>query len=182
MNKNILIADIETTGFLPAGKIVEIGIVELCLCCGSKQIIYNKVFNPALPIEELEKTWIVQKGYMNTAEILLGAKIEDEIPVIQKIINDHPEGITAYNKRFDLDFLEKYGLDFFKTLTCPMLAATDLCKIPKANGHSGYKWPNVEECYKFLFPESDYIELHRGADDAMHEAEIVFKLNQLGRI
>ena len=39
----ILIIDIETTGFLPDGKIVEVGAVELCLETGNKKIIFDKV-------------------------------------------------------------------------------------------------------------------------------------------
>lgn len=61
-----------------------------------------------------------------------------------------------------------------------MLISTGLCKLPNANGYSSYKWPKVEEAYKHFFPESNYIELHRGADDAMHEAEIVYKLFTMG--
>jgi DNA polymerase-3 subunit epsilon len=38
----------------------------------------------------------------------------------------------------------------------------------------------VEEAFKFFFPESQYIEAHRGADDAKHEAMIVYELYKLG--
>jgi DNA polymerase-3 subunit epsilon len=46
--------------------------------------------------------------------------------------------------------------------------------LPGRNG--SYKWPKVEEAYEFLFGKTGYVEAHRGADDAMHEGEIVYEL------
>ncbi len=63
-----------------------------------------------------------------------------------------------------------------------MLVSTPICKCPNKNGRGGYKWPKVEEAYKHFFPESEYVELHRGADDAFHEADIVYELHKLGLI
>ena len=57
-----------------------------------------------------------------------------------------------------------------------MKIATDVCKIPSM---SGYKWPNVQEAYDFFFGKTDYTELHRGADDAFHEADIVYELYKM---
>ena len=62
-----------------------------------------------------------------------------------------------------------------------MLLSTPICKCPNTN-RGGYKWPKVTEAYKFFFPESEYDELHRGADDAFHEASIVYELHKLGLI
>jgi DNA polymerase-3 subunit epsilon len=61
-----------------------------------------------------------------------------------------------------------------------MLLATDLCKLPSKNGYKDYKWPKVTEAFAFLFPDHEYTELHRGADDAIHEAMIVHKLFTMG--
>lgn len=61
-----------------------------------------------------------------------------------------------------------------------MILATDVCKLPSKNGYSSYKWPTVEEAWRHLFPSNTYNELHRGADDARHEALIVFELYQQG--
>ena len=60
-----------------------------------------------------------------------------------------------------------------------MKLSTDICKIPSPRGR-GYKWPNVEEAYKFFTVKTDFIEKHRGADDALHEAEIIHHLYKLG--
>lgn len=168
--------DIETTGFLPSGKIVEVGIVELCLCCGSSKIIYDKVFNPEIETELLEKSWIVTQGYMSVSEILKGAKLQESLHEIQSVIDQYAEGATAYNRNFDISFLTSVGVKFGKLLPCPMLRSTDICKLPGKRG--GYKWPKVEEAYKHFFHSEDYVELHRGADDAIHEAKIVYELHK----
>ena len=61
-----------------------------------------------------------------------------------------------------------------------MLLATDVCKLPSRNGKPGYKWPSVEEAWKHFFPNTKYVEAHRGADDAKHEALIVYELYKMG--
>ena len=60
-----------------------------------------------------------------------------------------------------------------------MLICTDVCKIQGKYGK--YKWPKVEEAWQHLFPEVDYVEKHRGADDAFHEAKIVHELIKMGK-
>lgn len=178
----ILIIDIETTGFQPTGRICEVGIVELDIDSGETKIIFDRVINPNLPDETLAKSWIVQKGYMTINEIKSGVEFSEIKCEIQDIINRYPDGATAFNRQFDFNFLESYGIKFPKKLPCPMLAATPICKLPKtgkAAHYGGYKWPNAEEAFKFFNPGIEYVELHRGADDAMHESDIVFKLNQL---
>jgi DNA polymerase-3 subunit epsilon len=50
----------------------------------------------------------------------------------------------------------------------------------KTTIHSnGSKWAG-QEAYDFFFGKTDYIETHRGADDAFHEAEIVYELYKRG--
>ena len=61
-----------------------------------------------------------------------------------------------------------------------MHLATELCKLPNKNGYSNYKWPSVEEAWKHFFPNVPYVEQHRGADDAKHEALIVYELYKMG--
>ena len=59
-----------------------------------------------------------------------------------------------------------------------MKIATNICKI---KGKRGYKWPSFEEAHAFFFPEIEYTEIHRGADDAYHEADLVYKLIKMGK-
>jgi len=178
----ILVLDIETTGFLnQGGKIVEVGIVSLDLNTGQKKILFSSVVHER-PItkKEVEDSWIVHNGYMTTEEIQQSIWLINILPEIQAIIDMHPNGATAFNRSFDFDFLESRGLKFPKKLPCPMLLSTDICKLPNRNGYSSYKWPKVEEAWKHFFPEIEYVELHRGADDAFHEADIVYELYKMG--
>jgi len=179
MNK-ILVLDLETTGFLNEnGKIVEIGIVELNLDNGEKKIIYNQVCHEkGITLSDVEKSWIVQNSDLNVEQIKYSPSLDRIKPTVQMILNDYPLGSTAFNNSFDFGFMENRGFIFPKKLDCPMKLSTDICKIPSPRG--GYKWPKVQEAYDFFFGKTDYIEKHRGADDAFHEAEIVYELYKRG--
>ena len=179
MENKILIIDIETTGFLPKGKIVEIGIVELDVTTGERSIIFDKIVRSNdITVKDLKDAWIVQNGYMTVQDIVNGEDIELHKEAIQQIINSYPNGATAFNNQFDFSFMESVGFTFPKKLACPMLLSTPICKLPNKYGKD--KWPKAEEAYKHFYPESEYTELHRGADDAAHEADIVFALIKLG--
>lgn len=178
MSNCILIIDIETTGFLKArGKIVEIGIVELDMRSGETKVLFDEVMHER-PItkEEVESSWIVKNSDLTVEEIRKSKQLKDYFTEVQDILNKYPLGCTAFNNTFDFGFMEDRGFKFPKKLACPMKLATNVCKIPSKFGGRGYKWPNVEEAYKHLFGDTNYIEKHRGADDAMHEAEIVHEL------
>ena len=180
--KKILIIDIETTGFLAkGGRIVEIGIVELDLENGEKKILFDEVCHEdGITRDECDASWIVNNSTLTTEEIRVSKHLRKYIAKIQKIINRYPLGATAFNNTFDFDFLKDRNFIFRKELPCPMKLSTNICKIPHKNGRRGNKWPSVMEAYKFFFPESEYIEQHRGADDAFYEADIVQKLYEMG--
>jgi len=180
--KTILILDIETTGFLNnGGKIVEIGIVELNLEFGEMKIIYDKMCHER-PItkKEVEKAWIIENSDMTVEDVQNSQQLKEQQEEIQEIINRYPLGATAFNNEFDFGFLEDRGFTFPKKLDCPMKLSTNICKLPNKNNKPGYKWPKVEEAHEFFFGEVGYVEAHRGADDALHEAEIVLELFKRG--
>ena len=179
--KKILILDIETTGFLQqGGKIVEIGIVELDLSSGQRKIIYDKVCHETgITLKEVEDSWIVKNSDLTVEAIRTSKNLERLKPEIQAILNQYEQGATAFNNSFDFGFLENRGFVFPKKLACPMKLSTDICKIIHPNGY-GLKWPKVEEAHKHFFGDVGYVEKHRGADDAYFEAEIVYKLYELG--
>lgn len=179
MENKILIIDIETTDFLQyGGKIIEVGIVELDLATGNKKIIFDEVCQePEMIKSEIEKAWIFNNSTLTPDEVLAAKQLEELKPSIQNIINSYPNGATAFNNVFDFGFLENRGFHFPKKLDCPMKLSTNICKIPSVRG--GYKWPKVEEAHKFFFGDVGYIELHRGADDAFHEADIVYELYKM---
>lgn len=185
--KKILILDIETTGFLKkGGKIVEVGIVELDLENGEKKILFDEVcWEKGITKEECDDSWIVANSTLTTDEIKASKSLNFHREQIQGIIDKHTLGATAYNNKFDFDFLKSRGFMFQRELPCPMLLSTDICKIPHKKGKNGKrrkgnKYPKVQEAYDFFFPDNEYIEKHRGADDAFYEADIVYKLYQMG--
>lgn len=178
--KKILIIDIETTGFLKAGgKIVEIGIVSLDLDSGVKEVLFNKVIHEkGITLEEVKESWIVKNSSLTPELIRYSPELASITNEVQNIIDSHPLGVTAYNNKFDFDFMEDRGFNFPVKLPCPMKLSTGVCKIPAKRG--GYKWPKVQEAYDHFFGKTDYIEEHRGADDAWHEASIVYRLYREG--
>lgn len=176
----ILILDIETTGFLQqGGKIVEVGIVELDLSNGNREIIFDRVcWETGITEKEVDDSWIVKNSDLTKEAIRTSKNLKVLQPRIQEILNEYPLGATAFNNAFDFGFLESRGFTFPKKLPCPMKISTDICKLPNPRG--GFKWPKVEEAHKHFFGDVGYVEKHRGADDAFFEAEIVYKLYQLG--
>jgi DNA polymerase-3 subunit epsilon len=181
--KKILIIDIETTGFNPYNEhIVEIGIVELDLETGDTKILLDEfVKEEGLTKDILDKSWICKNGFIDPVDVMdYGIDWSEVKEATQDIINMYPLGATAYNNKFDFGFLDARGIDQKKKLPCPMILSTPVCKIKHYKGN-GYKWPTCEEAYNHFFPDAKYIELHRGADDAMHEAKIVHELYKLGK-
>ncbi len=181
MKKEILVLDIETTGFLKqGGSIVEIGIASLNLDTGEIKKVYDSLCREDRLNAKHRKSpfgWIFNNSDL-TVEMVRDARpfsvVKNEV---QEILDKYPSGCTAFNNVFDFGFLRDRGLKI-NGLPCPMKLSTDICKIPGRFG--SYKWPNVEEAYEFFFGKTDYIEQHRGADDAMHEAEIVYELYKRG--
>lgn len=181
--KKILILDIETTGFLnQGGAIVEIGIVELDLDTGEiKEVFESLLKEKILTAKHRQEPfgWIFNNSDL-TVEAVRNAPDELEVFLqVQAILNKYPLGCTAFNKKFDFDFLKSRGIGV-KDLPCPMILSTDICKLPNRSGHSGYKWPKVEEAFNHFYPDIEYTEKHRGLDDAKHEAMIVYKLYEMG--
>lgn len=180
-DKCILILDIETTDFLPrGGKIVEVGLVELNLENGERKIVFDEVCHETgITKNEVENSWIVKNSSLTVEDIRRSKNLNHHREEIQSLLRIYPTGATAFNNAFDFGFFEDRGFVFPKKLACPMKLATPICKIPKRRG-GGYKWPNVQEAYEHFFGKTEYVEQHRGADDAFHEAEIVYELYKQG--
>ncbi len=182
MANTIIVVDIETTGFLnKGGKIVEIGIIKLNLANGKMTPAYNALvkedgFGPHHCSGAFG--WIFQNSDLTYEEVEAAKSLEEQREEIQALFNQYPA--TAFNKAFDFDFLRDRGFKI-NDLPCPMKVATPICKLPNQYGYNSYKWPTVEEAWNHLFGKTTgYVEAHRGYDDAMHEAQIVFRLFELG--
>lgn len=180
MSKTILVIDIETTDKTPrTGKIVEIGIVSLDLETGNIIELFDSLLREDGLTAKDREAWIFSNSDM-TVEMVRNAPPAAEVFLqVQALLDLYPLGCTAFNRSFDVGFLESRGIRFGRNLQCPMLLATNICKLPSPRG-IGWKWPRVPEAYKFFFPESNYVEDHRGLLDARHEAEIVYELWKMG--
>ena len=181
MSTKILVVDIETSGFLSqGGKIVEIGIVELDLLNG---VIIPK-FDSLIKEPGFDRRhsrspfgWVFENSDLTFEAVNSAPSLESVRDAVQNLFDNYKA--TAFNKSFDFDFLRDRGFRI-KDLPCPMQLATPICKVPFPSGCSRYKWPKVEEAWRHFFGNTGYIEKHRGLDDAMHEAKIVFELYKMG--
>ena len=173
-SKSIIIVDIETTGFSHQEDcIVEIGICELDLNSGKYSELFNKVIRENHFSPYHRNAWIFKNSDLRYSDILKAQPFNTYKKELQKIFNKYPA--TAFNKRFDFNFLKIRGF-IIKELPCPKIIATDILKLPPRKAGTLYKFPTVEETWVYLFPEKEYIEKHRGYDDAFHEALIIFEL------
>ena len=183
VDNKILVLDIETTNFQNAGgSIVEIGAVELNLITGEIVPVFDSLCREPIFSDEHcsgKFGWIFSNSDMTPYMVKTASPFQVVKARFQRIINRYPLGVTAFNRNFDLPFLESRGLVFTKKLPCPMLLSTDVLKLPSPRGR-GYKWPKVEEAMKFFFPDEQYSEAHRGCSDAADEARIVYELYKLG--
>ena len=181
MSKNILVLDIETSGLNPAvDKIFEIGVVSLDLETGNVIELFDSLIREDGLTAKHRESWIFSNSDMKVEDIRNAPPASEVLPQVQMLLDLYPLGCTAFNRAFDIGFLESRGIKFKKLLPCPMMLSIDICKIPFPRGGRGWKYPKVEEAYKFYFHESEYIEKHRGCDDAAHEAKICYKLYELG--
>ncbi len=177
--KKIAIVDIETTGFQrQGGLVVEIGIVALDLETGAvsdefDQIVQEEGFGERHTTHPYG--WIFQNSDLKYQDVALAQNLSDLLPQIQAVFDKYPLGATAYNKSFDFGFLRSRGLRI-KELPCIMRAATPVVNLPPHPGHKEPKWPNVEEAWRYFFPNVQYRETHRALDDARHEALICYEL------
>ncbi len=183
MNKNILVIDIETTNFLDrGGSIVEVGAVALDLESGETETVLDQVCREAMLTAKHREHpfgWIFRNSSLTVDEVRDGMPFEELQPRIQEVVDSYPLGATAFNRNFDFDFLEDRGIRFGRKLPCPMLVATPICRLLPIR-YGDYKWPKVEEAWRHFFPDRPYVEQHRGADDAHHEALIVHALYERG--
>lgn len=172
----IAVVDIETTGFFKKGGLItEVGIAVLETSTGKITTVFDSLCKEDGFGIEHRDAWIFSNSDMQYGDVYNAPHLSDIADEIQNCLHSC-DAATAYNKAFDFEFLRDRGFNIGLEAQCPMIVGTDVCKIPSMNRYSRYKWPKVQEAYDFLFPNSGYIETHRGADDAAHEAEIVMEL------
>ena len=101
---------------------------------------------------------------------------------------DYITKLVAHNLRFDRAVvrseLKRFGSFFDHPIWtgkdyCTMLASTPICKL-KATRGSGYKWPKLQEAYKFFF-NKEFDKAHSALADVNACKEIYFKLQEYGK-
>ena len=166
----LLIIDIETTGFVPEGNsVVEIGIV----LCDTDTREITTLFDNVVHDEEWDynkhkNSWIFQNTDLTPEDVINSKHIEEYRDELQSIFDQYP--ITAYNKKFDLSFMNARGFKLKDTKDL-MLNAQQV-HIQLAGNP---RYPKFEKVYNWFFPNAKYIEKHRGLDDAIREAEVLYK-------
>lgn len=175
----ILVVDIETTGFLKqGGLIVEIGMVILNTNSGKRTPAFSSIIREDSFSSRHASGrfgWIFQNSDLTYEDVENADSLETYRDEIQALFDQYKA--TAFNKRFDFDFLLDRGFRI-QELDCIMMQACPIVDLPPNPGYFTPKWPKVEEAWDFFFGDTGYIEAHRGMDDAMHEAEIAFELIQ----
>lgn len=174
--RRIIVLDIETTGFsMNNDYIVEIGMCTLNLDNGKVKTIFDELIREKCFNDNCREAWIFNNSNLTYDEVCNGLPMSFCHGIIQLWLSKFPA--TAFNAPFDFNFLEHRGFKF-KLLPDPMRILTPIMKLPRRGG--GLKYPKVEEAWKYYFPDVEYIEEHRGADDAYHEAQIVYEMFKRG--
>lgn len=177
--KKIWIIDIETTWFFNKwGLIIEVWIASLNLDTWEIEWVYESLIKEDSFDESNSGAWIFSNSDLSASEVLQAPSLTSQLAIIQGHIDSFSHGVTAYNKDFDFTFLRDRWIIISSELPCPMLVATPILKLP-SSWYGEYKRPKVEEAWDHLVG-SEYTEKHRGLDDAIHEAEIVYKLYEMG--
>ncbi len=187
----LLFLDTETTGLYhydkrsddPAQpKIVELAAL-LTDDTGKEYGAFNVLIDPGIDIPA-EATAV--HGITRVDCMISGIPIRLALDMLYAYTS-HCQIIIGHNISFDMKmirssyshlFLDKEILSKIPTY-CTMLKSTNICKIPKANGKGGNKWPRLNEAYKSLLGK-EMIGGHRAIEDVRATKEIYFKLKEMG--
>ncbi len=147
---------------------------------GIIKVIFESIVKEHSFTEKFQDSWIFKNSDLIFQEVEKAPKFDEIAQELQEIFKKYH--VTAYNKQFDLGFLKARNFEFPKELPCIMLTATNLVKIKSSRKEypEEYKWPKVEEAWSFFFPNTYYKEVHRAADDAFHEATILYEMYKIG--
>lgn len=180
----ILVIDIETTHVdYRLGSIVEVGISEVDITEMNVKLLFSSVCREDRLTAKHRTSpygWIFENSDLTVDDVRNAPKFEDVVIKIQKIINDYPLGVTAFNRRFDITYLSDRGIKFGKLQPCPMLTLAPVMNLPNKNGRGTGKWPSVTEVYKLYMGYPNYEECHRAASDSFDEGGIILHAIERG--
>lgn len=171
--QNFIIIDIETTG-TNASKdaIVEIGGVNVDLRNTEITPAYHAICNelPEKPINP-KRHWIFKHSNLSYIEVMKAPHFNSISKSLEQIIENNT--ITAFNKPFDIGFLQQRGIQIQNSTKCLMQWTRKIIGLRQRNGAT--KPPKAQEAWNFLFPEIPRKEPHRALLDAEFEALITLK-------
>ncbi|MHA1730712.1 MAG: 3'-5' exonuclease [Promethearchaeota archaeon] len=175
----LCVLDVETTGLDPhLHHLVEVGLVELDLDTGGTRVLFESlVREPGLSPAERD-AWIFNNSDLSYEEVSAAPPLFRVRGEVVRHLRAYRT--TAFNSQFDFGFLTERGIRIPNRLPCIMRVATWVVQIPKSWGPEPYKWPSAEETWDYLFPGEVYVEKHRAADDAEHEARILYEMYRRG--
>ncbi|MHA1821970.1 MAG: 3'-5' exonuclease [Promethearchaeota archaeon] len=177
-NYEIAIVDLETTGRDPRKDlIVEVGIARLNLKTGAITKLFDSVVKEKGFSRAHCDSWIFYNSDLQCDKVKKAPLLSTFREKLEQIFSQYP--ITAYNRDFDLNFLQKRGFSFPKKLPCPMIIGKDILKIPHRKKND-YKFPSFEEIWAYYFPDMGHLQPHRAYGDAEAEAKIVFEMYKKG--
>lgn len=116
-----------------------------------------------------------------------GVGLDNAVHMFTDLVDIADETI-AHNMRFDSLIMKRAGaivglpdgMFECKKMSCTMLSSMNILKIKQARGRD-YKWPRLEECYKYFFREK-----LTGAHDALVDvracARVYFELQKMGAV
>lgn len=154
-------------------SICEIGIVKLHLISGKIETIFHNIcqeekeFNPnswAFTNTSLTYDDVCNSAFLSTLQSEIQSLFNEQIPV------------TSWSHDFDFVQLEHPSRGFIIPIKFwdPKITLTDFLKIPNPY-HPRYKWPRVDEAFKYFYPEVEFSHSHRSIQDATAEASIIYK-------
>ena len=175
MNK-ILVVDLETTDLKPSkGDIIEIGAVLLS-ADGTIEKAVDVVVRPTRSVEAWQNCWTLKNTDLTVEAVLASKPLVKVRDSLQVLLWHYP--VTSYNRDFDTGYLKYNGFKARWCSACPMLIASEVMKLP--GNYNNYKWPKLQEAWKYFFPGVVYKIHHRALDDAWCTAQIIQRLKELG--
>lgn len=179
---NILYFDTETTGFVRKGAALndpaQPHLVQLGAILVSDDKVVAEVNVIAKVDVEIPKPASDIHGITNEISDRLGLEPLDVFKLFRGLANK-ADLVVAHNYDYDHSIIEiadaRFGynptLDRAKSF-CTMLAMTNICQLP-GRYPGAYKWPKLQEAYKFCFGE-EFADAH----DAMADIRACRRVHQ----
>lgn len=96
---------------------------------------------------------------------------------------------VAHNAPFDVNVMQCFAFrqgaspDLFShgNIFCTMNNTTNICKIPNV-GRGGFKWPKLDEAYRFFINEKGFGNAHNALADVNAAGEVFWHLKKAGLV